>query len=71
MIKSHPLRSLGGVAVIAAVLFLLSSSGNSSFWKNGPGWLGSVGWFGFLLAVLGLIVLAVYLSVARLRHRTR
>jgi hypothetical protein len=71
MIKSHPLRSLGGLAVIAAVLFLLSASGNSSAWKNGPGWLGSVGWFGFLLAVLALIALAVYLGVAKLRHRPR
>jgi drug/metabolite transporter (DMT)-like permease len=71
VIKTHPLRSLGAVVAVGAVLFVLSSSGNSSFWKNGPSWLGSVGWFGFLLAVLCVIVLAVYFSVAKLRQRAR
>ena len=71
MIKNHPLRSLGTWAVITAVLFLLSASGNSSYWSNGPAWLGSIGWFGFLLALLGLIGLAIYLSVAKLRQHPR
>ena len=71
MIKTHPLRSLGTVVAVAAVLFVLSSSGNSSFWSDGPGWLGSIGWFGFLLALLCLAVLAVYLSAAKFRQRAR
>ena len=69
MIKNHPLRTLGTWVALTAVLFLLSASGNSSWWPHGPGWLGSIGWFGFLIGLLGLLILAVYLSVGRLRQR--
>ncbi len=71
MIKNHPLRILGSWAALTAVLFLLSASGNSTWWSHGPGWLGALGWAGFLVGLLGLIVLAIYLTVARLLHRTR
>jgi hypothetical protein len=69
MIKNHPLRSLSTWAALTAVLFLLSGSGNSSWWSHGPGWLGSIGWAGFLVGLLGLILLAIYLGVAKLRQR--
>jgi hypothetical protein len=67
MIKNSPLRSLGIWAIITAVFFVLSASGNSS-WFSGPAWLGSVGWAGFLIGLLGLIAFGIYLSVARLRR---
>ena len=70
MFRKHPVRILGAVAVITAVLFVCSASGNST-WFSGPAWLGSVGWFGFLLGVLVLICLACYLGVARIRQRAR
>jgi hypothetical protein len=68
MIRNHPVQSLATCAVITGVLFVLSASGNSN-WFTGPGWLGTIGWFGFLLGLLTLIVIAVYLAVARLRQR--
>ena len=71
MIKNHPLRILGTWAALTAVLFLLSASGNSSWWSHGPSWLGGLGWAGFLIGLLGLLGLAIYLAAARLRHRTR
>ena len=69
MIKNHPLRTLGTWAALTAALFLLSASGNSSWWSHGPGWLGSIGWAGFLIGLLGLVVITIYLGVARLRQR--
>jgi hypothetical protein len=70
MIKNHPLRILGTWAALTAVLFLLSASGNSTWWPHGPGWLGGLGWAGFLAGLLGLVLLALYLGVTKLRqHR--
>jgi hypothetical protein len=69
MIKNHPLRTLSTWAALTALLFVLSASGNSSWWSNGPGWLGSIGWAGFLIALLGLLILAIYLGVTRMRAR--
>jgi hypothetical protein len=69
MIKNHPLRAFGSLAALTAVLFVCSASGNSSWWSSGPGWLGSIGWAGFLIGVLGLLILAIYLSVARMRRQ--
>jgi len=68
MIKNHPLRILGTWAALTAALFLLSASGNSSWWSLGPGWLGALGWAGFLIGLLGLVLLAVYLGVTKLRQ---
>ncbi len=68
MIKNHPLRILGTWAALTAALFLLSASGNSTWWSHGPGWLGGLGWAGFLIGLLGLILLAVYLGVTKLRQ---
>jgi hypothetical protein len=68
MIKNHPLRILGTGAALTAVLFLLSASGNSSWWSHGPGWLGAFGWAGFLVGLLGLVLLAAYLGVTKLRQ---
>ena len=51
MIKNHPLRTLGSWAALTAALFLLSASGNSSWWSHGPGWLGSIGWIPAIASV--------------------
>jgi hypothetical protein len=71
MIKDHPFRVLGAWVALMAALFLLSASGQpDTFWSNGPTWLGTLGWTGFGLSVLGLIGLCVYLSITKLRTRT-
>jgi protein-S-isoprenylcysteine O-methyltransferase Ste14 len=70
MIRNHPVRSLSTLAVLTAVLFVCSASGNST-WFSGPKWLGNVGWAGFLLGILALIGAAIYLSVSRIRQRAR
>lgn len=67
-------RSLGKTALLlvaaGAVLFLLSASGqDNTFWKDGPGWLGAIGWFGFLICVLLLIVTGVVALARRVRER--
>jgi hypothetical protein len=69
----HPTRkSTLTLFVVGVVLFLLSASGQAnSYWKSGPSWLGAIGWFGFLLCVLLLIVSGVYWLVSRIRHRNQ
>jgi ribose/xylose/arabinose/galactoside ABC-type transport system permease subunit len=67
----HPtLRSTLVLLVAAVGLFLLSASGqDSSYWQSGPEWLGSIGWIGFLLCVLLLIVSGIFALVLWMRHR--
>jgi hypothetical protein len=58
--------------VVGVVLFLVSPSGQAnSYWKSGPSWLGAIGWFGFLICALLLIVSGVYWIVSSIRHRNR
>jgi hypothetical protein len=72
MIKNHPYRTLSALATLTVILFLLSASGQpGTFWSDGPEWLGALGWFGFGLGLLGLLILCVYLGIARLRRRAR
>ena len=66
------LKSTIALFVAGAVLFVLSASGQSnSFWKSGPSWLGQIGWIGFLICLLLLIVSGVYWVVSRMRHRSQ
>lgn len=66
---THPFTSLAALLVVAFGFFMLSASGQSgTFWENGPSWLGSIGWFCFLLTALTFIVSAVYLVVRRARR---
>jgi len=67
----HPtLRSTLVLLVAAVGLFLLSASGqDSSYWQSGPEWLGSIGWIGFLLCVLLLLVSGIFALVLWMRHR--
>ena len=58
--------------VAGVVLLVLSASGQpSSFWKSGPSWLGLIGWIGFLICLLLLVVSGVYWVVSRIRQRDR
>jgi hypothetical protein len=65
----HPIRSLGVILVAAIGFFLLSASGQEgTSWSDGPGWLGSIGWFTFLVLALAFIVSAGYIAVHRVRR---
>jgi hypothetical protein len=39
--------------------------GDGGLWEDGPGWIGAIGWFGFLICLLLLLVIAV-LALARM-----
>ena len=69
----HPTRRSTLVLFVAAViLFVLSASGQAGqYWESGPMWLGYVGWFGFLICLLLVVVSTLYMIVSRLRHRDR
>jgi uncharacterized membrane protein len=51
-------RLMIGIAVLAAPLLVMSGVWDTAHGFTGV--LGGIGWFGFLLCVLALIVLAVY-----------
>lgn len=58
--------------VAGVILFVLSASGQADGpWTSGPSWLGSIGWFGFLICALLLIVSGLYTLVSAIRHRDR
>ena len=72
MIKAHPYRALLSVVVFGGVcLFVAGMIGqhNDGPWGGLPEWLGAFTWFGFLLSIPVLLVLAVYLGVAKLLER--
>ena len=63
-------KSTFTVLVAGAILFVLSASGQPyGPWSSGPSWLGTFGWFGFLVCALVLIVSGLYLVVSSIRHR--
>jgi hypothetical protein len=60
-------KTMGGVAFLGACLLLLSYPFRND--EHGVRWvLGGIGWAGFLLCALTLIVLAI-VAVARLARR--
>lgn len=66
----RPLRTIGTTVALAVVFFVISASGQKgSFWSSGPGWLGAIGWFAFLLLLLALLVEVVTLAVRATRNR--
>jgi uncharacterized membrane protein YvlD (DUF360 family) len=69
----HPTRrSTLALLVAAVVLFVLSASGQpDTYWASGPSWIGTIGWFGFLICALLLIVSGLYAAVSSIRHRGR
>ena len=65
MLREHPVRVL---AVVAAGLFLLSAPGaddTSGAWY----YISAFGWFGFLITMLVLIVLALAAAVMAVGRR--
>lgn len=54
-------RAAVAVVLLGAVLFMLGSVGqeDGGLWPDGPAWIGAIGWFGFLICLLVLLVLGV------------
>jgi hypothetical protein len=69
----HPTRKSTLVLFLAgAVLFVLSASGQpGTYWASGPSWIGIIGWFGFLICALLLIVSGLYALFSTIRNRGR
>ncbi len=69
MLRTHPIRVLATVAVVAIALLFLSAPGADS---TSGAWyyISAFGWFGFLLMTLAFLVLAVIAVTNRLRQRT-
>jgi hypothetical protein len=71
MLREHPIRVLAVVAAVAVGLFALSAPGaddTSGAWY----YISAFGWFGFLIAMLILVVLsgaAAVMAVSRRRSR--
>ena len=49
------------VAVVGAILFPVGTVGQNDggLWADGPDWIGAIGWFGFLICLLLLVVIGV------------
>jgi hypothetical protein len=61
-------KAMGGVAAVGACLLILSYPFRND--DHGVRWvLGGIGWFGFLLCVLTLIVLALVALGRTIRRR--
>ncbi len=73
MVLVHPTRTSTLVLLAAGViLFVLSASGQpDTYWASGPSWIGAIGWFGFLICALLLIVSAAFALVSRIRRRSQ
>ena len=67
----HPTRKSTLVLLVAGViLFVLSASGQpDTYWTSGPELIGTIGWFGFMVCALLLIVSGLYALVSSIRHR--
>ena len=68
MLREHPIRVLAVVAAVAVALFALSAPGRddtSGAWY----YISAFGWFGFLIAMLILIVLGVAAAVMAVGRR--
>lgn len=69
-LDQHPFRSLGGLLVLAFVLFMLSASGQpGTYWSDGPGWLGEICWFAWMIAFLAFVGAGITTLVRRLSGR--
>ena len=68
MLKTHPVRVLAVVAVLAVALLFLSAPGADA---TGGAWyyISAFGWFGFLIMTLVFLVLAVTATVMAVSRR--
>jgi hypothetical protein len=63
----HPTRKSTLALVLAGVvLFVLSPVGQDG---SGPSWIGDVGWYGFMICALLLVVSGLYEVVSSMRQR--
>jgi hypothetical protein len=72
VVARHRYRAVGVVlGVMAVCLFVSGMVGqhNDGPWGGLPSWVGAVGWFGFLLGIPVLLLLAAYLLATHLRAR--
>ncbi|WP_250280085.1 hypothetical protein [Frankia sp. Cppng1_Ct_nod] len=70
MIRRHPGRVLGVLAVLDLLLLALFYPGR----HDGDGawyYLSAIGWIGFMIGVLATVVLAAYAGVLALGGRSR
>lgn len=67
----HPTwKSTLTLFVAGIVLLAMSGIGQpAGYLKDAPSWIGDIGWFGWLICALLLIVSGVYWVVLRMRHR--
>ena len=67
----HPTRKSTLVLLVAAVvLFFLSASGQpDTYWAGGPSWVGAIGWYGFMVCALLLIVSGLWALISSIRRR--
>jgi hypothetical protein len=62
-------KAMGGVGILAVALLLLAYPFRND--EHGVRWvLGGIGWFGFLICVVALIVLALAALGRGIRRRT-
>jgi uncharacterized membrane protein YhaH (DUF805 family) len=70
---AHPKRVYLALAITIVAGFALSAVGNSGTEAENAasdvGWIGAVGWFAFLVAILLTLLFTVALLLRRLRHR--
>jgi drug/metabolite transporter (DMT)-like permease len=64
------LRFPAAVAVLGAILFVIAAILGQHPHGTFKNVLGGIGWFGFLICVLALILWALYFGVQSFRHRT-
>lgn len=65
LLDRHPLKTLGGLLLLAFVLFMLSG-----VFKESPEWLGDICWFGWMVAFLAFLLGAGWTVVRRARRST-
>ena len=67
----HPTRKSTLVLFVTGVILVfLSASGQpDTYWATGPSWLGALGWYGFMVCALLLIVSGLWALVSWIRHR--
>ena len=70
MIRQHPFRVISITALIAVAFVALSYPGKddtTGAWY----YISAIGWFGFLLSILAIIIFAVMAGIQKRSMRTR
>ena len=70
MIRQHPFRVISITALIAVAFVALSYPGKddtTGAWY----YISAIGWFGFMLSILAIIIFAVMAGIQKRSRRTR